>query len=137
MFKANTILSGKSGETVSVYFDGKDIHELSNDVANAFGWAHEFDWSTYVVDLRCNLTKQQELREIHPGMSEEAYRAILDANIRGVAVQIIRKSEERKKIFWNKMCDYNFFHSRFSHCSESQQKKIRKWMDLENYTWFD
>lgn len=135
MIKPNIIHGGQRGDTVVVFFDGTDIHELSDNVANAFGWSNDFDWADCFSDLRCDKFEQNKIKESFSTMCLDAYRAILDANIRGVRVFIITKVEERKKMIWNKMCEYNFFHSRFNNCSKTEQKKIRKYMGLENYSW--
>lgn len=133
--KKNIISGGRRGDDVAVYCDDYDIHEISHDVANGFGWSADYKWSKVITDLRCNKDEQEYLKEIFPELSEEAYRAILDATIRGVKVIIIYGNEKHKTMMYNKMCAYNHLHSCFTMLPPSKQQKILKMLNMEGYEW--
>lgn len=42
--KKNIISGGRRGDDVAVYCDDYDIHEISHDVANGFGWSADYKW---------------------------------------------------------------------------------------------
>lgn len=132
----NSIKGGCRGDDVSVFCDGIDIYEISHDVANAFGWSWDYNWSWPIYNLRCDEDKQKYLKETFPNLSDEAYRAILDATIRGLTVSIVSKDEKRKEKTYKKICEYNHLASCFSMLSASKQKKILKLLGKEGYEWF-
>lgn len=133
--KPNEINGGRRGDEIAVYCDGYDIYEISHDVANGFGWSPDYKWSNSFKDLRCNQEENDDLKDSFPKLSDEAYRALLDATIRGVRVTIISGDEKSKDKRYDKICEYNFLYSRFIRLPKSKQKKIEQLLDIEGYKW--
>ena len=76
----------------------KDVNEMSGEAANGFGRSADYAWLT-VTDLRCDANDRENLLDTFPKLSEEAYRAILNANLRGVDVEIIYYNPKRNNLF--------------------------------------
>jgi len=102
--KTNDIRGGVSGQVPAyVYCDEKDVHEMSQFVA--YGYGRSADYFTIGInDIRCNEGDRELLHEMFPELSEEAYRAILNANVRGVEVEVIGYDPARNNLF-NKLID--------------------------------
>ena len=99
MSKTNEITGGLHHKYPAyVFCNGVDVNELSGDVANGFGRSADYAWLT-ITDLRCDDNDRENLRDTFPKLSEEAYRAILNANLRGVDVEIIYYKEDRNNLF--------------------------------------
>lgn len=99
MSKSNEIFGGLHHKYPAyVFCNGVDVHELSGDVANGFGRSADYAWLT-ITDLRCYDVDRENLLDTFPKLSEEAYRAILNANVRGVDVEIIYYKEDRNNLF--------------------------------------
>ena len=99
MSKTNEIIGGLHHKYPAyVFCNGVDVNELSGDVANGFGRSADYAWLT-ITDLRCYDVDRENLRDTFPKLSEEAYRAILNANLRGVDVEIIYYKEDRNNLF--------------------------------------
>ena len=97
--KTNEIIGGLHHEYPAyVYCDGVNVNELSGEAANGYGRSADYAWLT-ITDLRCDDTDREDLLDTFPNLSEEAYRAILNANVRGVDVEIIYYKEDRSKLF--------------------------------------
>lgn len=99
MSKTNEITGGLHHKYPAyVFCNGVDVHELSGDVANGFGRSADYAWLT-ITDLRCYDVDRENLRDTFPKLSEEAYRAILNANLRGVDVEIIYYNADRSNLY--------------------------------------
>lgn len=99
MSKTNEIIGGLHHKYPAyVFCNGVDVNELSGDVANGFGRSGDYAWLT-ITDLRCYDVDRENLRDTFPKLSEEAYRAILNANVRGVDVEIIYYKADRNNLF--------------------------------------
>ena len=99
MSKTNEIIGGLHHKYPAyVFCNGVDVNELSGDVANGFGRSGDYAWLT-ITDLRCYDVDRENLRDTFPKLSEEAYRAILNANLRGVDVEIIYYKADRNNLF--------------------------------------
>ena len=99
MSKTNEIIGGIHHKYPAyVFCNGVDVHELSGDVANGFGRSADYAWLT-ITDLRCYDVDRENLRDTFPKLSEEAYRAILNANLRGVDVEIIYYNADRSNLY--------------------------------------
>lgn len=99
MSKTNEIIGGLHHKYPAyVFCNGVDVNELSGDVANGFGRSGDYAWLT-ITDLRCDDNDRENLRDTFPKLSEEAYRAILNANVRGVDVEIIYYRADRNNLF--------------------------------------
>ena len=99
MSKTNEIIGGLHHKYPAyVFCNGVDVHELSGDVANGFGRSADYAWLT-ITDLRCDDNDRENLRDTFPKLSEEAYRAILNANLRGVDVEIIYYNADRSNLY--------------------------------------
>lgn len=97
--KTNEIIGGlRSKYPAYVFCNGVDVNELSGDVANGFGRSADYAWLT-ITDLRCEENDRENLLDTFPKLSEEAYRAILNANVRGVDVEIIYYNPDRRNLF--------------------------------------
>lgn len=83
----NNIGSGHRGDTVSVYCDVHHIHELEFEVANAIAASYQVG-KIIIFDIWRNKEELKSLRTVCPFISDDAIRAIRDANIRGVTVEI-------------------------------------------------
>ena len=99
MSKTNEIIGGLHHKYPAyVFCDGVNVNELSGEAANGYGRSADFAWLT-VTDLRCYDVDRENLRDTFPKLSEEAYRAILNANVRGVDVEIIYYNPNRSNLF--------------------------------------
>ena len=95
MTKKNEIIGGTRGGDVCVFFDGADIYEVHDIIANdGFGRSIHFGWHG-VNDMWNNKEEEKELREKFPTMSDEAVKAILRANLRGVYANVIYTDHKR------------------------------------------
>lgn len=83
----NNIGSGRRGDTVSVYCDAHDIHELEFKVANAIASSYQVK-KIIIFDIWQNKEELKSLRTVCPFISDDAIRGIRDANIRGVTVEL-------------------------------------------------
>lgn len=99
MSKTNEIIGGLHHKYPAyVFCDGVNVNELSGEAANGYGRSADYAWLT-VTDLRCYDVDRENLLDTFPKLSEEAYRAILNANLRGVDVEIIYYKEDRNNLF--------------------------------------
>ena len=99
MSKTNEITGGLHHKYPAyVFCNGVDVHELSGDVANGFGRSADYAWLT-ITDLRCYDIDRENLLDTFPKLSEGAYRAILNANLRGVDVEIIYYNADRSNLY--------------------------------------
>ena len=97
--KTNEIKGGlRSNCPAYVYCDGVNVNELSGEAANGYERSADFAWLT-VTDLRCDENDRENLFDTFPNLSEKAYRAILNANVRGVDVEIIYYNPDRSNLF--------------------------------------
>jgi hypothetical protein len=81
-----------------VFCDGVNVYEMSGDAANGYGRSADYAWLT-ITDLRCYDVDRENLRDTFPKLSEEAYRAILNANVRGVDVEIIYYTPNSRNLY--------------------------------------
>ena len=99
MSKTNEIIGGLHHKYPAyVFCNGVDVHELSGEAANGYGRSGDYAWLT-ITDLRSYDVDRENLRDTFPKLSEEAYRAILNANLRGVDVEIIYYKADRNNLF--------------------------------------
>lgn len=99
MSKTNEIIGGLHHKYPAyVFCNGVDVNELSGEAANGYGRSADYTWLT-ITDLRCYDVDRENLRDTFPKLSEEAYRAILNANLRGVDVEIIYYNPNRSNLF--------------------------------------
>jgi hypothetical protein len=99
MSKTNEIIGGLHHKYPAyVFCNGVDVHELSSEAANGYGRSADYAWLT-ITDLRCYDTDRENLLDTFPKLSEEAYRAILNANVRGVDVEIIYYNPDRSNLY--------------------------------------
>ena len=99
MSKTNEIIGGLHHKYPAyVFCNGVDVHELSGEAANGYGRSADYAWLT-ITDLRCYDVDRENLRDTFPKLSEEAHRAILNANLRGVDVEIIYYNPNRSNLF--------------------------------------
>ena len=99
MSKTNEIIGGLYHKYPAyVFCNGVDVHELSGEAANGYGRSADYAWLT-ITDLRCYDVDRENLRDTFPKLSEEAYRAILNANVRGVEVEIIYYIPDRSNLY--------------------------------------
>jgi hypothetical protein len=97
--KTNEIIGGlRSNCPAYVYCDGVNVNELSGEVANGYDRSADYAWLT-ITDLRCDENDRENLFDTFPNLSEKAYRAILNANVRGVDVEIIYYNPDRSNLF--------------------------------------
>lgn len=97
--KTNEIIGGlRSNCPAYVYCDGVNVNELSGESANGYGRSADYAWLT-ITDLRCDENDRENLFDTFPNLSEKAYRAILNANVRGVDVEIIYYNPDRSNLF--------------------------------------
>ena len=98
MSKTNDIRGGISGKVPAfVACSHGNVHEISSDVANFLGRSADY-FSVIIKDLRCDENDREMLKEEFPNLSEEAYRAILNANVRGVEVEVFGYDKTRSEI---------------------------------------
>ena len=99
MSKTNEIIGGLHHKYPAyVFCDGVNVNELSGEAANGYGRSADYAWLT-ITDLRCDDNDRENLRDTFPKLSEEAYRAILNANLRGVDVEIIYYNADRSNLY--------------------------------------
>lgn len=99
MNKTNEIIGGtRDTNPAYVFCNGRDVNEMSADVASGFGRSADYAWLT-IRDLRCDSDDRDSLFATFPKLSEEAYRAILNANVRGAEVDILYYKEDRNNLF--------------------------------------
>lgn len=97
--RTNDIRGGISGKVPAfVAFSWGNVHEISSDVANFLGRSSDY-FSIIIKDLRCDENDREMLKEEFPNLSEDAYRAILNANVRGVEVEVFGYDKTRSEIF--------------------------------------
>lgn len=97
--RTNDIRGGISGKVPAfVTFSCGNVHEISSEVANFLGRSADY-FSIIIKDLRCDENDREMLKEEFPNLSEEAYRAILNANVRGVEVEVFGYDKTRSEIF--------------------------------------
>jgi hypothetical protein len=97
--KTNEIIGGlRSNCPAYVYCDGVNVNELSGEAANGYDRSADYAWLT-ITDLRCDENDRENLFDTFPNLSEKAYRAILNANVRGVDVEIIYYNPDRSNLF--------------------------------------
>ena len=97
--KTNEIIGGLHHKYPAyVFCNGVDVNEVSGEAANGYGRSADYSWLT-VTDLCCYDVDRENLRDTFPKLSEEAYRAILNANIRGVDVEIIYYNPNRSNLY--------------------------------------
>lgn len=97
--KTNEIIGGLHHKYPAyVYCDGVNVYEMSGEAANGYGRSADYAWLT-ITDLRCYEIDRENLRDTFPKLSEEAYRAILNANVRGADVEVIYYKADRSKLF--------------------------------------
>ena len=97
--KTNEIIGGLHHKYPAyVYCDGVNVYEMSGEAANGYGRSADYAWLT-ITDLRCYEIDRENLRDTFPKLSEEAYRAILNANVRGVEVEVFGYDKTRSEIF--------------------------------------
>ena len=97
--KTNEIIGGLHHKYPAyVYCDGVNVNELSGEAANGYGRSADYAWLT-ITDLRCDDTDREDLLDTFPNLSEKAYRAILNANLRGVDVEIIYYTPNSSNLF--------------------------------------
>lgn len=91
----NNIRGGISGKAPAyVVYNTGNIHEISREVANFIGRSADY-FSIIIKDLRCDENDREMLKEEFPDLSEEAYRSILNANVRGVMVEVFDYNSAR------------------------------------------
>ena len=97
--RTNDIRGGISGKVPAfVTCSWGNVHEISSDVANFLGRSSDY-FSIIIKDLRCDENDRELLKEEFPNLSDEAYRAILNANVRGVEVEVFGYDKTRSEIF--------------------------------------
>lgn len=97
--RTNDIRGGISGNFPAfVTCSWGNVHEISSDVANFLGRSSDY-FSIIIKDLRCDENDREMLKEEFPNLSEEAYRAILNANVRGVEVEVFGYTSDRNNLF--------------------------------------
>lgn len=97
--KTNEIIGGQRNQMDAfVVCNGIDVNEISGDVANFIGRSGDYG-SITISDLRCYEDEGALLKDKFPKLSEEAYRAILNANLRGVYVEVFFYIPERNNLF--------------------------------------
>ncbi len=100
----NDIRGGISGKMPAYAFcDGENVYEMSEDIAYGFGRSSDY-FTIGIKNIRCDEDEKFLLKEEFPKLSEEAYRAIINANVRGVEVEIIGHDSEYAKMF-NKLIE--------------------------------
>lgn len=99
MSKTNDIRGGISGKVPAfVACSHGNVHEISSDVANFLGRSADY-FSVIIKDLRCDENDRELLKEEFPNLSDEAYRAILNANVRGVEVEVFGYTSDRNNLY--------------------------------------
>ena len=99
MSKTNEIIGGLHQKYPAyVYCDGVNVNEMSGEVANGFGRSADYAWIG-IKDLRCCAVDRENLLDTFPKLSEEAYRTILNTNLRGVEVEILYYNPDRNNLF--------------------------------------
>lgn len=99
--KTNEIIGGLRNRIPAfVVCNGIDVNEISGDVANFIGRSADYG-SITIRDLRCSEDERPLLKLKFPKLSEEAYRAILNANLRGVYVEVFFYIPERNNLYMN------------------------------------
>lgn len=83
----NNIGSGRRGDTVCVYCDNFNVHEIQDEVANAIASSYQVV-KISIFDIWRNKEELKSLRTLCPFITDDAIRAIRDANIRGVTVEM-------------------------------------------------
>lgn len=102
--RTNDIRGGISGKFPAfVTCSWGNVHEISSDVANFLGRSSDY-FSIIIKDLRCDENDREMLKEEFPDLSEDAYRAILNANVRGVEVEVFGY-DKTKSGFVSKLID--------------------------------
>lgn len=102
--RTNDIRGGISGKVPAyVVCSWGNVHEISSDVANFLGRSADY-FSIDIADLRCDENDREILKDEFPNLLEEAYRAIFNANVRGVTVEVFGYNDTRNK-FVSKLID--------------------------------
>lgn len=127
-------LGGRRGGTVYALYDGYDLYEIHDAVANGFG--HSSEYKSFVVkDLWMN--REEEMENIMSHLSkrsgnvstvigDDVIRAILDANIRGVHVEIFYFDEKSKSLHSLALDTYNKIKFAREIISDKDRNKINK-----------
>ena len=118
----NRITGGQRNKSDAyVFCDGYDVHEISSDVANGFGFSHTHTSFT-ITNLWQYEDDKETLKKKCPHITEDAYRAILDANLRGVYVEIFIK-DMKSKNFYGKAVDV---YTNISNLPLKEWQKVQK-----------
>ena len=118
----NRITGGQRNISVAyVYCDGYDVHEISADVANGFGFSNTHT-SFIIINLWQDEGEKEMLKRKCPHITEDAYRAILGANLRGVDVEIFMNAMKSKK-FYGKAVDV---YTNISNLPLKEWQKVQK-----------
>lgn len=128
--KINDISQGSDGDTVTVFYYGGNIHEIEQEVADGILYSTDFCATPEIRDLRSSKNMQMTLRFFFPYLSEEAYCAILSANLRGVGVRIICKNIENHRTKAQKILKYDDLKYAFNHKSRFVRWVILKLLGL-------
>lgn len=114
-------LGGRRGGIVYAFYDGYDLYEIHDAVANGFGRSSEYK-SFVVKDLWMNRKEEMEniksrlskrSGNVSTVISDEVIRAILDANLRGVHVEIFYFDEKSKSL--NNLAVDTYNNIKFAH----------------------
>lgn len=99
----NNITSGSRGDIAYALYDGVDIHEISCPVAMAFREAEIYSLKV-VKNIWSDKDEDTAFKTFFDYLSPDAYKAVLNANLRGVDVHIYYRNEEEAEYVSDAIC---------------------------------
>lgn len=92
----NYIRGGSKGQHITIYCDGVNVYEIDGNIANDMGHDRMFN-SLFLQDLLRSPEEQKILRETFPDLSDDAFCAIRDANLREVYIEVFYKDYDEER----------------------------------------
>lgn len=90
----NDLSCGCKGDTIYAFTNGTDIFAIHDIVKDALDYPSVMTYNFW--NLRQSFCEQETLRLKFPFLSESAYEAIFDANLRGVKVCLMTFIKQKK-----------------------------------------
>lgn len=105
-----------------------NLNQMSEAISRSFDDTTMYD-DFVITDLRSSSFEKEIIKSRVPYISSEAYHAIEMANLRKVSVVVYTFKEIRR----NELFRYHSLAHRYLECSESEKKKINKYLDINEF----
>lgn len=105
-----------------------NFNQMSEAISQSLDYTTMYD-DFVVTDLRSSSSEKEKIKSKVPYISPEAYHAIEMANLRKVFVIVYTFKEIRRKELFR----YHTLAHRYLECSESEKKKINKYLYINDF----